>query len=1011
MPVRSLAVAKNAAGATFIYAGCYLAPIPGESSVFVSTNAGAKWTDLDTNTREYVARYYVFDGRRVAAAGNKVYVLRWQGWWPVFGAGWPGVSYVWQALALQVEVIDCQLDPFRFTPTELAEPENYEANRLSPLLSFGPIQSDVYVEQEDHLKRLRPPDTQFSDLGVIWWQGNSFVTAGGSIFVASPVAGVVKSADDGHTWTSANTGMSNSNVVAIVLAPTSAGGENLIASTSLVGPVNGQGKVYCSTDKGSTWSITGNMPVSAMRLMTDDRGANIVLAATQDKFYRSTDAGLSWVQANSDGIGSDVGFTVIGRNVFTTHGSAVYKSTDYGTSWTSASQGVNFVGNYGGKIFGIGTGEVTSAGTSLFLAGGSYLYRSTDNGVSWHQVGCGPGPINDEGLPCWPVETGARYAVCGSVLFGSDEYGVRRSTDDGDTWTSVGNGGPSCHRVRDLVVCGSRIFVATDSNGVFLSTDNGDTWNSLYSGLPTGRTSCLASSTESLFLGTADRGVLLYTGSVTIPATLVPSTTGVVVAGIPFWVEVMIGDPKPVTNLKSISFRLSSNLTTCTYVDGTATYGTFLAQEGESRVPTAHYSKPNAQTVSIQLTSNTKMGSSGSGVVAKAQFVALAEQISERGPVERIPKRDITFSLSNVSATDPDRNTIEVAPQTLKVHISVGGGQVWPGDCNNDGVVDAADILPIGVYYGQALGMSNKPGLLWQGYLREGWPSDTAKKKLFADANGDGLINSVDVLAVGLNYGKKHTVGGVGKVGVSQALVDGALELGTPQERVSERGIVHISLLLKSSRPVYGVAFRVMYGVEPTGSPQNVRLIGVDTAASTFGGGLMLSRVLEDQSGADVGMTKTQGRGFAGEGRIMDLALQVPDGAHYWIEVGNIVSNDEKGSVLNVVGSTFRSDVTGGVDGAVIPKENSLVQNYPNPFNPSTVIQFKLSAPSTVTLTIFDILGRVVQELLDERRAAGTYSIKWAASGQSSGIYYYRMTARNDAGQLFTQSKRMILVK
>jgi hypothetical protein len=87
------------------------------------------------------------------------------------------------------------------------------------------------------------------------------------------------------------------------------------------------------------------------------------------------------------------------------------------------------------------------------------------------------------------------------------------------------------------------------------------------------------------------------------------------------------------------------------------------------------------------------------------------------------------------------------------------------------------------------------------------------------------------------------------------------------------------------------------------------------------------------------------------------------------------------------------------------------MQNYPNPFNPTTTIRFQLSDASVISVRMFDILGREVVTLVNEARAAGSYTVRWDATGVPSGIYCCRLTARNQAGQVFTQTRRMTIVK
>ena len=94
------------------------------------------------------------------------------------------------------------------------------------------------------------------------------------------------------------------------------------------------------------------------------------------------------------------------------------------------------------------------------------------------------------------------------------------------------------------------------------------------------------------------------------------------------------------------------------------------------------------------------------------------------------------------------------------------------------------------------------------------------------------------------------------------------------------------------------------------------------------------------------------------------------------------------------------------------PTKFELAQNYPNPFNPTTTIQYSIPvvdanfATSNVTLKVFDVLGRKVATLVNEKQKAGIYKVQFNASELSSGIYYYKLTTNN-----FTKVKQMLLVK
>ena len=90
-----------------------------------------------------------------------------------------------------------------------------------------------------------------------------------------------------------------------------------------------------------------------------------------------------------------------------------------------------------------------------------------------------------------------------------------------------------------------------------------------------------------------------------------------------------------------------------------------------------------------------------------------------------------------------------------------------------------------------------------------------------------------------------------------------------------------------------------------------------------------------------------------------------------------------------------------------IPSKFELRQNYPNPFNPSTTIEFLLPKSANVTLKIYDVTGKIVGDLIDNKFiSAGSYRYDYNAGKLSSGVYFYRLTTDN-----FIETKRMVLVR
>lgn len=89
-----------------------------------------------------------------------------------------------------------------------------------------------------------------------------------------------------------------------------------------------------------------------------------------------------------------------------------------------------------------------------------------------------------------------------------------------------------------------------------------------------------------------------------------------------------------------------------------------------------------------------------------------------------------------------------------------------------------------------------------------------------------------------------------------------------------------------------------------------------------------------------------------------------------------------------------------------MPKSYELSQNYPNPFNPTTKIKYSITNRSNVTLKIFDVLGKEVKTLVNEVKPMGNYEIVFDASGFSSWVYFYRITAGK-----YIKTKKMILLR
>lgn len=136
------------------------------------------------------------------------------------------------------------------------------------------------------------------------------------------------------------------------------------------------------------------------------------------------------------------------------------------------------------------------------------------------------------------------------------------------------------------------------------------------------------------------------------------------------------------------------------------------------------------------------------------------------------------------------------------------------------------------------------------------------------------------------------------------------------------------------------------------------------------------------------------------------------------IRIGNIWkfvniggTDNRSGANLNTVNILTDSIPTlVGIDPVSnnLPESFKLGQNYPNPFNPSTKIRFEIpeSIAGNIQLIVYDVLGREITVLVDEKLSGGVYEVNFMAENITSGVYFYRITAGS-----FIDTKKMLMIK
>jgi len=104
---------------------------------------------------------------------------------------------------------------------------------------------------------------------------------------------------------------------------------------------------------------------------------------------------------------------------------------------------------------------------------------------------------------------------------------------------------------------------------------------------------------------------------------------------------------------------------------------------------------------------------------------------------------------------------------------------------------------------------------------------------------------------------------------------------------------------------------------------------------------------------------------------------------------------------------SLANPLTGTENGnTTVPGAYSLEQNFPNPFNPTTNIKFSVAKLSLVKIVVYDVLGREVQTLVNEKMNTGSYEVSFDGSSLYSGVYFYKISSGE-----FSQVRRMVLIK
>ena len=370
-----------------------------------------------------------------------------------------------------------------------------------------------------------------ADDGVTWQPLEGALSSGGvAEFLAPPGAtahpaaaelavlaatghGIYASQDGGAVWEPLGTGLPfNSKIAGLLTHSASPGMVFAVNDNASLGGVVPPPLILRSLDGGQRWESAAaglpDVPVTAWTINPSD--PNILLAASSEQAFRSSDAGLSWQAVRLEsGAHKAIAVATSNSNVVYLGGRPALRSADRGITWEPIPVVLPGEQQQTYDVSGIVVAPNDAGQLWMALDGGGVL-ESRDAGRSWRLIGLAGQPVR------WLTAGVAEKSVNGTqkpptLYAGVAEDGIYRF--DGNGWTAVSDGLPARSTILALVAdprAPGLLWAARDGGGVYRSADGGDTWVNVATGVGENLAQSLAidfSVPDGVLMGTATAGV------------------------------------------------------------------------------------------------------------------------------------------------------------------------------------------------------------------------------------------------------------------------------------------------------------------------------------------------------------------------------------------------------------------------------------------------------------------------------------------------------------------------
>jgi photosystem II stability/assembly factor-like uncharacterized protein len=647
------------------------------------------------------------------------------------------------------------------------------------------------------------------------------------------------------------------------------------------------------------------------------------------------------------------------------------------------------------------------------------------------------------------------------VYAGTQDNGIFRSSDKGNTWTPIGFSG---NPILSLTQESNFVFVSTAYSGVLRSSNKGAQWTSLHVGSSSSPKKLLINNFGDLFAG-ADDGIYRTEDD---GDTWAPINTGLTDRRI-LDVAVNSGNQLFVSTFRSGVFRsddngdswqqvingLGSARVRAMTVDpaqniyaGTENNGIFISTDnGDTWIQIFKYGGwPSLDTDYL----GTLYALSSTGTL----LLTLDNGSAWRSAgTENLRSQPAVISINSDGSilAGSGGGGIYKAPSYTSAWVSVGLKVSYPTAFRQtaDGAFIACTIN--GFASGGGCYITRDNGASWQPTGLTGYRLYSMEKQesgTLITGGPDGIFRSTDN---GINWSPLNTganpnqlssiIAGIPNFYFAAVGPTGLLRSNDDGVSWSTSGLTGVPITSLSSDiggTIYACTPQGLYRSTNNGVPWTLLPItsGIDTTTAFIRAGdrMITATNAFVYSSTDGGATWDPSASTAAVGIVRAFCIyntrelfaatskgvfESTDSGATWTSLNsgmlstNIVSIgfDQAGYIY--AGSAdfgiFRSNqiITDIKNpGAVLPVGFALYQNYPNPFNPSTTISFEVPERSHVLLKLFNLLGEETATLVNDFRNAGRYGINFNANGLPSGVYIYKFTAGS-----YTDQRKMLLIR